>query len=112
MRPAIGSVWQFEKMTVRVQACSASAVRLERIAGGAPAAISRALDDFFTYYRPVTIAETCPGCGARELHREDRDSTPTSFDPPPPPESYGAWIVCDACGRSFRQAAAVEAQSA
>lgn len=45
----------------------------------------------------------CPHCGSSRLVRELRD--PVDSVPPEdlPPEAYGEWIVCEECGREWKE---------
>ena len=46
------------------------------------------------------LRSTCPHCGSTDLVHEQRDAWPTGGTIPPP-QAYGHWIVCQACGREW-----------
>jgi hypothetical protein len=45
--------------------------------------------------------ETCPHCGSTDLAVELRDAWPKAGKLPPP-QAYGRWNVCQACGREWQ----------
>lgn len=45
--------------------------------------------------------EACPGCGSADLAVELRDPVMPADGSLPPPRAYGAWVVCQRCGREW-----------
>lgn len=46
-------------------------------------------------------AEVCPSCGSTDLIHELRDPPQPTGAATPPRESFGHWIVCQACGQQW-----------